>query len=438
MCPYREGDEPLPKHTFKASFAPDQINLETQLGYLHTTTNLATSERFALVQSDICLAARRTLFNKIQAISGAHNVYALLDIYGPGHMVYQAGAAAYVTKCPRVEVNRAEYGNCTHEIPVHFNNSTHFADPLTRILTDFPTIIPCSDVMPPRWKMGSDWYCSHPRVLPCGPPEQLNLSVTQFRPLHDFTLGLGRGIYSTEQLEQHRRFQISQTSRRPVIAKIANAAANHRQGPYLGSPLTAVDLDDLTTHISWSLFPFAYWLGDLWRYISSFMLVALLFKLVVGSTAKAWVGYRRHGCGRWMLFSLWNTAYLIITAPWRIVSQTAEAMTAPLDEDSTASGDHMNMKEAPDGQLYSKLLAEVNILRQELQDLQGQNHYVMPDVRPRAPSPPPSPPTPPPPSTDASGSSPTAPPAPAPLSPPAPPINIHLPISRLFPDQAAQ
>lgn len=413
VCPYREGDEPLPKHTFKASFTPDQINLQSQLGYLHTTTNLATAERFALVQNDICLAARRTLFNKIQAISGAHNVYALLDIYGPGHMVYQAGAAAYVTRCPKVEVNRAEYINCTHEIPVHFHNTTYFADPLTRILTDFPTIIPCSDVMPPRWKMGGEWYCSHPRVLPCEKPQQLNLSVTPYHSLHDFTMGLGRGIYSTEQLEQHRRFQIAQSSRRPVLAKITNSAAGKRRGTYLGSPLSNVDISDLTDHISWSLFPLAYFLGDLWRYVSSFMLVALIVKIVIGSSAKAWVGYRRYGCGRWMVFSLWNTAQLIVTAPWRLVTQTAEAMTAPLDEDDD-NPDSFPMKDAPAKSLYAQLLAEVNDLRRDLHDLQGN-----PTLSPTAPAA----------STSADT---TRSPTPPPSSDGQPSVNIHLPVHRLF------
>ena len=411
VCPYREGDEPLPKHTFKASFTPDQVNLQSQLGYLHTTTNLAVTERFALVQNELCMAARRTLFNKIQAISGAHNVYALLDIYGPGHMVYQAGAVAYVTKCPRVEVNRAEYSNCTHEIPVHHENATLFADPLTRILTDFPTIIPCSDVMPPRWKMGGDWYCSHPRVLPCERPRQLNLSVTPYHPLHDFTTGLGRGIYSAEQLEKHRRFQVAQSSRRPVLAKITNTAAGQRRGTYLGSTLSTVDIDDLTKHISWSLFPFAYFLGDLWRYVSSFMLIALIAKLCIGSAAKAWVGYKRYGCGRWMIISMWNTAHLLITAPWRIVTQTAEAMTAPLDEDSA---DNVAMTDEPTKSAYTYLLGQVNEMRRELQSLTHEVNTTLPSA----------------PTASSSSSDSTSPP---PTSDPFPAVNIHLPAHNVLP-----
>ena len=415
VCPYREGDEPLPKHSFKASFSPDQVNLQTQLGYLHTTTNLAVTERFALVQSDICLAARRTLFNKIQSISGAHNVYALLDIYGPGHMVYQAGAAAYVTKCTRVEVNRAEYANCTHEIPVNFANTTYFADPLTRILTDFPTITPCSDVMPPRWKMGGDWYCSHPRVLPCERPRQLNLSVTPYSPLHDFTLGLGRGIYSNEQLEQHRRFQISQSSRRPVVAMLTNSATDSRRGPYLGSTLSHVDLDDLKDHISWSLFPVAYFLGDLWRWISSFMLIGLIFKILVGSLAKAWMGYRRYGCGRWMIISMWNTAYLLLSTPWRIVNKTAEAMVAPLEEDTESN---IALNDQPTRTAYTYLLAEVNKMREELSALTEDKIVTQQPSAPVSDSND---------TTQDSGRTSTPPP-----SNPAPAVNIHLPVHDLF------
>ena len=90
VCPYRDGDLPLPKAMFKAHFEPSRVDLQTQLGYLHVTTNMATARRFAQVQAELCQLERRTLFHKLQAIAGSDNVYALLDLYGPGHQVHQA------------------------------------------------------------------------------------------------------------------------------------------------------------------------------------------------------------------------------------------------------------------------------------------------------------------------------------------------------------
>ena len=208
VCPYREGDEPLPKASFKAHFEPGQVDLQTQLGYLHVTTNMAMASRFVQVQTELCQLDRRTLFNKLQAIAGAHNHYALLDLYGPGHQVYMAGAAAYVTRCVPVDVTRVDFHNCTQEVPVAYNNATWFVDPFNRILSPFPTVLPCSDLMPVRWQLNGQWYCSHPQVLPCHAPVQLNTTTSPYAPVHNFTLGMGKGIYSAEQKKQHERYII--------------------------------------------------------------------------------------------------------------------------------------------------------------------------------------------------------------------------------------
>ena len=423
VCPFREGDEPLPRRSFKNYFSPGRVDLQTQLGYLHTTTNLATAERFALVQSDLCRAARRTLFNKLQAISGAHNIYALLDIYGPGHMVYQAGASAYVTKCVKTEVTRAEYRNCTHEIPVLHHNRTMFADPLTLILNEFPTVIPCSDIMPPRWRMGGVWYCSHPRVLPCESPSQLNLTVTTYKPLHQFTTGLGKGIYSAEQLQRHQEFQLAQMSRRPVLAKITNAATTGGHGSYLGSPISEMDIKQLSFDIAYHLFPVIYYLGEAWKYVSTFLLIALCLKILGGAIIRSFITYRRRGCGRWVVFAAWETLFIVITTPWRLMTQTAAAMTAPLEENGVNDPEHggrplpPSLSGHPD---FAELSKEVERLKQELID---QDRYVqLQSDEPTSPF-----------VEIAPQASASAPEDPEDVGPTQPLVNVHLPISRLFP-----
>ena len=85
---------------------------------------MATANRFAQVQAELCAVEWKTLFNKLQAVAGGDNSYALLDIYGHGHQVYQAGAVVYVTKCIPVDIPRVEFKNCTQEVPVLYRNQT--------------------------------------------------------------------------------------------------------------------------------------------------------------------------------------------------------------------------------------------------------------------------------------------------------------------------
>ena len=47
-------------------------------------------------------------------------------------------------------------------------------EPFNRILHKYPTMMPCSDLMPPRWEIGGAWYCVDPQPLWYHPPHQLN------------------------------------------------------------------------------------------------------------------------------------------------------------------------------------------------------------------------------------------------------------------------
>ena len=140
-------------------------------------------------------------------------------------------------------------------------NETWFVDPFNRILTPFPTVLPCSDLMPVRWLLNEQWFCAHPQVLPCSAPLRLNTTTTAYVPVHDFTLGMGQGVYSPEQRKQHERYVVAQMSRRPVVSKITNAATMGGGHGQLGIPLSLPELDGLSYHFVWKFFPVIYFLG---------------------------------------------------------------------------------------------------------------------------------------------------------------------------------
>ena len=192
-------------------------------------------------------------------------------------------------------------------------------------------MVPCSDVMPSRWEIEGEWYCAYPKMHQCPPPVKLNVSSPNLRA-YDFTEGLGQGLYSEEQLERQREFYLSQTSRAPVLAKLTNAATATGSMGRLGIPLSAWDIEGIEGYLLYAFFPLLYFLGDAWQYVSTFMLVALVFKILFGAMGRMWMMYRHKGCGRWVLFAMWETLFVIITTPMKIVTQTVESMTAPLHD----------------------------------------------------------------------------------------------------------
>ncbi len=47
------------------------------------------------------------------------------------------------------------------------NRTLRFADPITRVLSEYATIIPCNPLAPVRWFMDGIWFCTHPEVEIC-------------------------------------------------------------------------------------------------------------------------------------------------------------------------------------------------------------------------------------------------------------------------------
>ena len=134
--------------------------------------------------ADLCQVDRKRLYNKLQALSGTSNQYALLDLYGPGHTVTVAGAIAYVTQCAPVEVTLAPYPNCTMEVPVFLNGPTQFADPYTYVLHEYGTKVVCNDIMTISWKINGVWMCALPIVHQCMSPHLPECDPSAQRQLH--------------------------------------------------------------------------------------------------------------------------------------------------------------------------------------------------------------------------------------------------------------
>jgi hypothetical protein len=74
-----------------------------------------------------------------------------MEVFGRGHLSTKAGAAVYITKCNPVSVQPRAVVNCTSEIPVMYNGTAMFVDPISYILRTHAVPIKCTDVAPPRF-----------------------------------------------------------------------------------------------------------------------------------------------------------------------------------------------------------------------------------------------------------------------------------------------
>ena len=364
LCLLRDHDTPMPQANFKSYFDPTIPNLQAQLSFTHLGTNMKMYRRFETMQQALCEVDRKVMHNKIQAISGANNQYALLDYYGPGYRIYVAGTAAYVTNCHALEGVRVDYPNCTMEVPVSVNGTRLFADPFTWTLHEFPTIVPCSDVMPIRWRINGNWYCATPNARRCPAPTQLNVTNSIAFRAEDFTEGLGHGIFTNEQLASHRAYEITMTSRAPAVAKITNAMTQDGSSARLGIPISNLEFRNMKLDIAGLIFPLIHWFGEAWIYISGLLLIGLCIKIIANMAVRTFILYREKGCGCWMAAAVIDTTFLLFRTPWLVIKKAGAAIMEPV----THQGEDMDFD--AHGVTYSGLHHALDKQKVELDRLQ--------------------------------------------------------------------
>jgi hypothetical protein len=216
---------------------------------------MSLKERIRQVKAEICDNRRQIAHVRLESLAGAENPYSLKQVFGRGHQITRNGATVYVTKCQAVEVVPRQHTECTNEIPVPFNETEVFVDPISLVIKTAVAPVRCNDIAPPRWKLGGKWYRSFPALRDCAEPSQLPVDPVKIAVVDILGLGLGKSIYSKEQMEQFARFQDSQNTRREYLAETAELAYLGRSGGEWGLGLTDLAWDQIVYAVGYQLIP---------------------------------------------------------------------------------------------------------------------------------------------------------------------------------------
>jgi hypothetical protein len=216
---------------------------------------MSMKEKLRQVRGAICENRREIAHMRLEAIAEADNPYSLITIFGRGHLAIKAGGDVYVTRCSPVEVIPRSHGNCTEEILVSVNGTDAFVDPISYVIKSAGSPIHCNDVAPPRYKVGGKWYCSYPELKECHDPVMPPVDEVRIDPVKVNDIGLGKSIYTKEQLDEFARFQDSQGTPKAYLAETAELAYTGRRRMESGGLLSARRLKGLLLTL-WELVSF--------------------------------------------------------------------------------------------------------------------------------------------------------------------------------------
>ena len=307
--------------SFKVDFPQSTVGAQTQLSYLIISHGLRIADRFKTIQQDICKLDKKITGDNLRSLS-KNDQLALTELYGAGYESYKAGSVAYITQCKQIPVYLADYQNCTQELPVSlYRNGSGllFMNPFTLILTNYPTVLPCSPLMPPKFKIRDAWYCAQPDIQRCEEPTVLNSSVTPFQPLGSLVKGLDADIYTQKQKDEHNFFRLASSAREAFQSRgVVSILDNYdRDDPRMSrlpilSPYETELIQQGTVAF---LSPVIAFFGGWWPILFWVVFAFVVLKFLAGCCTRVVITYRKRGVGPWLILSLWSTLFAIFTIP---------------------------------------------------------------------------------------------------------------------------
>jgi hypothetical protein len=302
----------------------DLTRLESGMSFMQVRASMSMKEKLRQVRGTICMNRREIAHTRLEAIAGADTPYSLITIFGRGHLAIKAGGAVYVTRCSPVEVVPRSHRNCTEEIPVTVNGTNAFVDPISYVIKSAGSPIHCNEVAPPRYKVGGKWYCSYPELKEYHDPEMLPVDEVRIDPVKVNDIGLGKSIYTKEQLEEFALFQDSQGTRKAYLAKMAYTGRNEK-GEW-GLALSSAAQGSLIDIVGASFFPLYRVVGPMIFFLSPMLLVCGGLQLMVTVLVRVIVIVRCKGCGIWVLTALWGTLFQLAISPFSLMDAAMEGV----------------------------------------------------------------------------------------------------------------
>jgi hypothetical protein len=155
----------------------------------------------------------------------------------------------------------------------------------------------------------------------------LPVDEVKIDPVEVNNIGLGKSIYTKEQLDEFARFQDSQGMRKAYLAETAELAYTGRtETGEWGRALSSAAQGSLIDIVGASFFPLYKVVGPMIFFLSLMLLVWGAFRLMVTILIPIIVIVRCKGCGIWVMTALWGTLFQLAISPFSWMDAATEGV----------------------------------------------------------------------------------------------------------------
>jgi hypothetical protein len=157
----------------------------------------------------------------------------------------------------------------------------------------------------------------------------LPINEVRIDPVKINNIGLGKSIYTREQLEEFARFQDSQGTRKAYLVETAEMAYSGRneKGEW-GLALSSAAQRSLIDIMEASFFPLYRVVGPMIFFLSLLLLVWGGLWLIITVLLRVIIIVRCKGCGIWVLTAFWGTLFQLAISPFSWVDAAMEGVGA--------------------------------------------------------------------------------------------------------------
>ena len=173
-----------------------------------------------------CKLNREILRTKLALVMTNQDMVAPLLPLSKGTFARVMGEAIHTFKCKEINVELADAGYCTNELPVSYEGQIKFLEPITRVLITTPVRqLQCSEALAPyyEWKPGTWISLPHRHVKKT--PKTIELMKLQneesFRTIKSVSEG---GLYTQKEINDARKFLMFPEKRSRVITELVHRA----------------------------------------------------------------------------------------------------------------------------------------------------------------------------------------------------------------------